>query len=247
MQFIFMSLFPGMFDGPLKDSILERARNAGIFSYQVVNPRDFSENPHRTVDDYSYGGGPGMLLEPGPFYRAHQAIKDKANGSIHTVMLTPVGRPFTQSDARRLSRKENLVFLCGHYEGMDERVTDLADEMISLGDFVLTGGELGAMVITDAVARMLPGVLGHECGAEDESFSLSLLEHPQYTRPPVYGEKEVPAVLLSGNHQEIEKWRRKQSLLRTLKCRPDLLPKVRIYDRDLKLFSINPEKWEDEK
>ena len=246
MKVIFISLFPGMFAGPLEDSILERARKAGIFSYEVVNPRDFSENIHNRVDDYSYGGGPGMVMEVGPIYRAHQRAMEGVSGSCRTILMAPTGTPFSQATAQRLSAEENLIFICGHYEGMDERVAHLADEVISLGDYVLTGGELAAMVMTDSIARMLPGVLGHEKGAEEESFSSFLLEHPQYTRPPVFEDFEVPEVLLSGNHLEIEKWRRKKSLSLTMKKRPDLLMEANLTDQDFKLFAIDPDKWEEQ-
>lgn len=246
MKATFISLFPGMFAGPLEDSILERAREAGIFSYEVINPRDFSESIHRRVDDYSYGGGPGMVMEVGPISRAHKSAREKMTGSCRTILLAPTGKTFSQADAERLSKEDHLIFICGHYEGMDERVNDLVDEVLSIGDYVLTGGELAAMVMVDSIARMLPGVLGHENGAEEESFSSYLLEHPQYTRPPIFEGREVPEVLLSGHHQEIEKWRRKKSLLLTMKKRPDLLLQATFTDQDLKLFTIDPDKWEDE-
>lgn len=245
MNLFYISLFPSMFEGPLKESILDRARKAGVFSFKVINPRDYSQNIHNKVDDYSYGGGPGMVLEPDSFYRAHRHIEEKYSPQSHTVLLAPTGKVFEQADAERWSQKEQIVFICGHYEGFDERISELADEVISLGDFVLTGGELPAMVMTDAVIRLLPGVLGNDEGAEQESFSDSLLEHPQYTRPPVFDGKEVPSVLLSGHHQEINRWRRKKSLERTLAKRPDLIAGAKLTDQDLKLLEINPGKWED--
>lgn len=249
MKIAFLSLFPSMFEGSLKESILERASKAGIFSYQVVNPRDFSEGPHFKVDDYPYGGGPGMLLEPMPLYAAHREVLKSARPEekMVTLLMAPTGKQFTQEDAIRLSKMDQLIFICGHYEGMDERVYDLADEIFSLGDYVLTGGELPSLVMTDAIVRNISGVLGHEEGAEKESFSDSLLEYPQYTRPPIFEGKEVPEVLLSGHHEEIAKWRRKQSLLRTIQRRPDLLLEADLTDKDLKLFSIQPKNWGESK
>ena len=247
MKISFLSLFPSMFAGSLKESILDRASKAGIFSYEVVNPRDFSQVPHFKVDDYPYGGGPGMLLEPRPLYEAHGSILKSSlpDKKVCTLLMTTTGKRFTQADAIRLSKMDHLIFICGHYEGLDERISELADEIFSLGDYVLTGGELPALVMTDGIVRNLEGTLGHEDGAEKESFSDSLLEYPQYTRPPLFEGKEVPPVLLSGHHEEIEKWRRKQSLLRTIQRRPDLLMKAELTDKDLKLLSMDPKKWEE--
>jgi len=246
MKISFISLFPEMFTSPLENSILEKARKNGLFSYEVINPRDFSENIHRTVDDYPYGGGPGMVMEIGPVSRALQSIQKNQGKLPRTILVTPSGAPLTQNDVRRLSKEDHLVFFCGHYEGIDERVASLADEKISLGDYILTGGELPAMVITDAVVRIIPGVLGHENSAEEESFSSPLLEHPQYTRPPVFEEENVPEVLLSGHHLEIEKWRRRKSMIRTMKRRPDLLLEASFNDQDFKLLQMDPAKWEEE-
>ena len=245
MQVFFLSLFPGMFAGPLTESILERAQKAGIFSYQVINPRDYSKSVHLTVDDYSYGGGPGMVMQPGPIYRAHEeAQKQLAGKKVRTILLSPTGKRFTGEDVKRLAQEESLIFICGHYEGLDERIVDLADESLSLGDFVLTGGELPAMVMVDAIARFLPGVLGHEEGAHDESFSEGLLEHPQYTRPPIFEEKAVPDVLLSGHHGDIMNWRRRESLVRTMRHRPDLLLQTDLSPADLKLLPLDPKTWD---
>lgn len=247
MKISFISLFPEMFTSPLENSILEKARKNGLFSYEVINPRDFSENIHRTVDDYPYGGGPGMVMEIGPVSRALQSI-DKGQGKPpRTILVTPTGTPLAQSDVKRLSMEDHLIFFCGHYEGIDERVSSLADETISLGDYILTGGELPAMVITDAIVRMIPGVLGHENSAEEESFSSPLLEHPQYTRPPTFEDESVPEILLSGHHLGIEKWRRRKSMVRTMKRRPDLLLEASFTDQDFKLLPMDPDKWgEDE-
>lgn len=246
MKISFISLFPEMFTSPLENSILEKARKNGLFSYEVINPRDFSENIHRTVDDYPYGGGPGMVMEIGPVSRALQSIEKSQEKPPRTILVTPTGKPLTQNDVKRLSTEGHLIFFCGHYEGIDERVSSLADERISLGDYILTGGELPAMVITDAIVRMIPGVLGHENSAEEESFSSPLLEHPQYTRPPAFHEEGVPEILLSGHHLEIEKWRRRQSIVRTMRRRPDLLLKASFNDQDFKLLPINPDKWREE-
>lgn len=246
MKISFISLFPEMFISPLENSILEKARKNGLFSYEVINPRDFSENIHRTVDDYPYGGGPGMVMEIGPVSRALQSIDKSLEKPPLKILVTPSGKPLSQNDVRRLSTEDHLIFFCGHYEGIDERVSSLADERISLGDYILTGGELPAMVITDAVVRMIPGVLGHENSAEEESFSAPLLEHPQYTRPPFFIEEGVPEILLSGHHLEIEKWRRRKSIVRTMKRRPDLLLEASFNDQDFKLLPMNPDKWREE-
>lgn len=247
MKIFFISLFPEMYSGSLDHSILGRAGKSELFSYQVINPRDFSERSHRAVDDTPYGGGPGMVMEVGPVSVAHKKALELASvGETRTILLTPVGRPFTQKDAVRLSEYKNLVFICGHYEGVDERIGQYADEFLSLGDYVLTGGELASMVITDAVVRTLPGVLGHQDGAVEESFSESLLEHPQYTRPPIFDGQEVPEVLKSGNHAEIEKWRRRESLRRTMEKRPDLLLHANLTAQDLKLLRLEEVKWKEE-
>ncbi len=208
---------------------------------EAVNIRDFSINKQKHVDDYPYGGGAGMVMQPQPIYDAYQSIAQKAKGA-KVVYMTPQGRPFDQSIARELSTEENLIFLCGHYEGVDERVIEeIVTDEISLGDFVLTGGELAAITIIDAVSRLVPGVLGKEESFEEESFSDGLLEYPQYTRPPEFLGRTVPEVLLSGHHGNVAKWRREQSLLRTAKKRPDLLEKVELSEKEEHFLKENGE------
>lgn len=214
-----VTLFPGMFEGPLTQSIVGRAREKGALAVSFVDPRDFSEDRHRTVDDRPYGGGPGMVLMAEPLYRA---IKKARRPKAKVVLLSPQGRRFDQNAAKRLSAAKDLVLVCGHYEGVDERVMDFVDEELSLGDFVLTGGEIAAMAVVDALARLLPGVLPAGA-AEAESFSLPLLDHPHYTRPRVWRGREVPEVLLGGDHAKVAQWRAKAAKAATTKKRPDLL------------------------
>ena len=215
-----VTLFPEMF-APLSHSILGRAIEQGRLSVRYVNPRDFTADRHRTVDDYPYGGGPGMVMKPEPIFLAVESV---TRPETHVILLSPAGRLFTQSTAAQLAQRDHLVLICGHYEGVDERIVEhLVDDEISIGDYVLTGGELGAMVLIDAVARLLPGVLGHAESAGDESHSHGLLEYPHYTRPPEFRGWPVPERLLSGHHAEIAKWRRRQSLERTAARRPDLM------------------------
>lgn len=222
-QFFVLTLFPEMIQQTLSHSIMGRAQKEGHISVEAINIRDYTLNKQKHVDDYPYGGGAGMVMQAQPIYDAYQSIAEKAQGA-RVVYMTPQGRPFTQRIAEKLSQEENLVFLCGHYEGIDERIIEeIVTDEISLGDFVLTGGELAAITIIDAVSRLVPGVLGKEDSFADESFSDGLLEYPQYTRPPVFHGKEVPEILLSGHHANIAKWRREQSLIRTVKKRPDLL------------------------
>lgn len=222
-QFFVLTLFPEMIQQTLSHSIMGRAQKEGHISVEAINIRDYTLNKQKHVDDYPYGGGAGMVMQAQPIYDAYQSIAKKAKGA-RVVYMTPQGRPFTQRIAEELSKEENLVFLCGHYEGIDERIIEeIVTDEISLGDFVLTGGELAAITIIDAVSRLVPGVLGKEDSFADESFSDGLLEYPQYTRPPVFHGKEVPEILLSGHHANIAKWRREQSLIRTVKKRPDLL------------------------
>ena len=222
-QFFVLTLFPEMIQQTLSHSIMGRAQKEGHISVEAINIRDYTLNKQKHVDDYPYGGGAGMVMQAQPIYDAYQSIAEKAQGA-RVVYMTPQGRPFTQRIAEELSQEENLVFLCGHYEGIDERIIEeIVTDEISLGDFVLTGGELAAITIIDAVSRLVPGVLGKEDSFADESFSDGLLEYPQYTRPPVFHGKEVPKILLSGHHANIAKWRREQSLIRTVKKRPDLL------------------------
>ena len=214
-QFFVLTLFPEMIQQTLSHSIMGRAQKEGHISVEAINIRDYTLNKQKHVDDYPYGGGAGMVMQAQPIYDAYQSIAEKAQGA-RVVYMTPQGRPFTQRIAEELSQEENLVFLCGHYEGIDERIIEeIVTDEISLGDFVLTGGELAAITIIDAVSRLVPGVLGKEDSFADESFSDGLLEYPQYTRPPVFHGKEVPEILLSGHHANIAKWRREQSLIRT--------------------------------
>ena len=220
MKIDVLTLFPEMFAGPLDYSMVKRARDAGILDLGVVNLREFTHDRHKTVDDKPFGGGPGMLLKPEPIFEAVESLADERT---RVVMLTPVGRKFNQQIARELSAEAHLLLLCGAYEGFDERVRTLARDEISMGDFVLTNGALPAMVIIDAITRLLPGVLGDEQSSQDESFSHGTLEYPHYTRPAEFRGMKVPEVLLSGNHAEIEKWRREQAALRTKERRPDLL------------------------
>jgi len=220
MKIDVLTLFPEMFAGPLDVSMVARARKAGLVDLQIRNLRDWTHDRHKTVDDRPFGGGPGMVLKPEPIFEAVEAL---ASEKTRLLMMAPTGRVFTQAIARELAAEEHLVFLCGSYEGFDERIRTLIDDEISIGDYVLTNGGLPAMVIIDAVTRLLPGVLGHDESAHDESFSHGLLEYPHYTRPAEFRGMKVPDVLLSGNHAEIEKWRREQSKQRTEERRPDLL------------------------
>ena len=225
-QYFILTLFPEMVEQTLSHSIMGRAQKDGLISIKAVNIRDYTLNKQKHVDDYPYGGGAGMLMQGQPIYDAYQSIMPQAAGA-RVVYLTPQGRTFTQSIAEELAREESLVFLCGHYEGIDERlIEEIVTDELSIGDFVLTGGELAAAAVIDAVSRLTPGVLGKEESFVDESFSDGLLEYPQYTRPPVFMGREVPEVLLSGHHDNVAKWRREQALLRTAEKRPDLLAKA---------------------
>ena len=221
MKIDIITLFPGMFRGPLDESIVGRAVQRGLIQIAVHNLRDFAEGRHRVVDDYSFGGGPGMVLKPEPIFAAVEALRTE---SSRVILMSPQGRVFRQSMARELAQLEHIILLCGHYEGVDERVRDhLVDQEISIGDYILTGGEIAAMVVVDVVVRLLPGVLGGESSAQEESFTEGLLEHPQYTRPAAFRGWSVPQVLLSGDHAAVQRWRREQSLKRTLDRRPELL------------------------
>ena len=220
MKIDVLTLFPEMFAGPLDVSMVSRARKAGLLDLQVRNLREWTHDRHKTVDDRPCGGGPGMVLKPEPIFEAVEAL---AGEDTRVLMMAPTGRPFTQAIARDLAKQEHLVFLCGSYEGFDERIRSLIHDEISIGDYVLTNGGLPAMVVIDAVARLIPGVLGDADSAADESFSGGLLEYPHYTRPPEFRGMKVPDILMSGNHAEIEKWRREQAMLRTRERRPDLL------------------------
>ena len=222
MKIDVLTLFPEMFAGPLEVSIVARARKAGLLDLRVHNLRDWTHDRHKTVDDRPFGGGAGMVMKPEPLFEAVEALA--AGGPTQVVLLGPAGRPFTQAIARELAQCEHVVFICGSYEGVDDRVREaLADDELSIGDYVLTNGGLPAMVIIDAVTRLLPGALGDEASAADESFSHGLLEYPHYTRPAEFRGMKVPEVLLGGHHVEIEKWRVAQAKLRTAERRPDLL------------------------
>jgi len=234
MQIDILTIFPGMLEGPFRESMLKRAVDKGLVSINLVDLRNYAQNKHKQVDDTPYGGGHGMIMKPEPLFAAVEDLKSKSKTvSPWVVLLTPQGRTFKQKMASELSHKEHLIFICGRYEGVDERIRiALVDQEISIGDFVITGGELAAAIVVDAVIRQLPGFIADEA-VNDESFSESLLEYPQYTRPAVFRGMEVPAVLLSGNHGEIVRWRRYQSLQRTYEKRPDLLEKANLsaYDR----------------
>lgn len=224
MKFYILTLFPDMIRDGLSHSIIKRACDEGTISIEAIDIRDFSTNKHRHIDDYPYGGGAGMVMQPQPIYDAYMSIKPKLSENCPVVYMTPQGKTFKQEKAQGLSKLEDMVILCGHYEGVDERVIEeIVTDEISIGDFVLTGGELAAMTVIDAVARLIPGVLNKEESFQDESFSDNLLEYPQYTRPPEFMGRKVPDVLLSGHHQNIAKWRKEKSLERTKAKRPDLL------------------------
>ncbi len=221
MKIDVLTLFPAMFAGPLDESIIMRARKKGLLDLKVHDLRDWTHDRHRTVDDRPFGGGPGMLMKPEPIFEAVESLRRE---NTKVILLTPGGRKFSQPIAAELAGEKDLLFVTGHYEGFDERVREaLADDELSIGDYVLTNGALPAMVVIDAVTRLLPGVLGDDESSRDESFSHGLLEYPQYTRPAEFREMKVPDVLVSGNHAEIEKWRREQAKLRTERSRPDLL------------------------
>jgi tRNA (guanine37-N1)-methyltransferase len=221
MKIDVLTLFPGMFTGPLDESIIKRAREAGLLDLAIHNLRDYAHNRHKTVDDRPFGGGPGMLLKPEPIF---EAVEGLAGEKTQVILLSPSGRSFSQAIARELAQREHLLLVSGHYEGFDERVREqLADDELSIGDYILTNGALPVMVVIDAVTRLLPGVLGDEASAQQDSFSDGLLEYPQYTRPAEFRGMKVPEVLLSGNHAQIAQWRAEQSRLRTKERRPDLL------------------------
>lgn len=224
MNYYVLTLFPEMIMQGLSDSIIGRAKEKGMISLEAINIRDYSQNKHHKVDDYPYGGGAGMVMQAEPVYLACQDLQRRLGKKLRVIYMTPQGRVFNQGIAQELAQEENLVFLCGHYEGIDERALELVvTDYLSAGDYVLTGGELPAMMMIDCISRLVPGVLNNDLSAEVESFHDNLLEYPQYTRPEVFMDKRVPEVLLSGHHANIEKWRREQSIERTLHMRPELL------------------------
>jgi len=224
MRFYVLTLFPQVLHGALNHSITKRAQEQGLVSINCIDIRDFSGNKHRRVDDYPYGGGAGLVMRPEPVYDSYMSIKDRVKPSAKVVFLTPSGRKFSQKEAEELAKEEDLVLICGHYEGIDQRIIDeIVTDEISIGDYILTGGEIAAIVVIDAVSRLIPGVLGADESLAFESFTNNLLEYPQYTRPQEFRGRTVPEVLLSGNHKEIEKWRAEKALEITKLKRPDLM------------------------
>ena len=236
MNFHILTLFPEMVMNGLSTSIIGRAMDKGLLTIEAINIRDFAENKHNRVDDYTYGGGAGMLMQAGPVYGAYKSVADKAEKAPRVIYLSPQGQTFSQEMAENFAKEDELVFLCGHYEGIDERVLEeIVTDYVSIGDYVLTGGELPAMVMIDAISRLIPGVLHNDTSAEFESFQDNLLEYPQYTRPVEWHGKRVPDVLMSGHHVNIEKWRREQSVIRTAMRRPDLLEKAELTQKEKEL------------
>ena len=246
MHFDIFTLFPAMFAGPLDDSIVRRARDAGIVSLALHNIRDYAEGKHAVTDDYPYGGGGGMVMKPDPIFRAvetvldlsqRQADQEPMDQGMPIILLTPQGRRFTQRVAWELAEQPRIALICGRYEGVDERVRrHLCTDEISVGDFVLSGGEIAAMLLVDAVTRLLPGALGQEHGADEDSHATGLLEYPHYTRPPDFRGWQIPDVLVSGHHSNVERWRRQQALLRTWQRRPDMLELAWLTGDDLKFL-----------
>lgn len=236
MKVDILTLFPEMFEGVFQSSILKKAIDQNFLQYHYINFRDYTDNKHNKVDDYPYGGGAGMVLKPQPIFDAIASIEKEETVKPRIILMCPQGEPYTQRKAEELAKEDHLIFICGHYEGYDERIrTGLATDEISIGDYVLTGGELGAMVVIDSVVRLIPGVLGNDTSAVEDSFSTGLLEHPHYTRPAEFRGMKVPDVLLSGNHAYIDTWRRKQALKRTFLRRPDLL--------ENQSFSVEEKEW----
>lgn len=241
MRFYIMTLFPEMVLGGLNTSITGRAVQKGLLEINALNIRDYAFNKHSSVDDYPYGGGAGMLMQAEPVYQTYLAVRERMQAAgddrrPRVVYLSPQGRPFNQSMAEEFAMEDNLVLLCGHYEGIDERVLEeIVTDYVSAGDYVLTGGELPAMMMVDAISRLVPGVLHNDVSAEFESFQDNLLEYPQYSRPEVWHDKQVPPILLSGHHANVEKWRREQSVIRTAKWRPDLLENAQLTEKEREL------------
>ncbi|EOH96310.1 tRNA (guanine-N(1)-)-methyltransferase [Enterococcus pallens ATCC BAA-351] len=238
MRIDILTLFPRMFEGPLGESIIGKAVEKDLLEINVHNFRDYSANKHQQVDDYPYGGGAGMLLKVQPIYDNLKAIEEATgNQTKRVILLDPAGKPFNQKMAEEFANEEQLVFICGHYEGYDERIRSMVTDEVSLGDYVLTGGELGAMVMIDATVRLLPEVLGNQSSAKTDSHSTGLLEHPQYTRPAEFNGMKVPEVLMNGNHRLIEEWQLKESLRRTYTRRPDMLGTLEMTDEMKKLLA----------
>ena len=235
MNYHVLTLFPDMINNAINESITGRAIAKQLINVETVNIRDFSGNKHGQIDDYPYGGGAGMLIQAPPVYRSYKSIADRLNKKPRVIYTTPQGKTFNQKIARELAKEDDLIFLCGHYEGIDERVLELiVTDNVSIGDYVLTGGELPTLVMMDAVSRLVPGVLGSEVSSQFESFYDNLLEYPQYTRPPEFEGMKVPDILLSGNHKLVDEWRRSESIKRTFFRRPDLLKEANLTDKEKK-------------
>lgn len=247
MNYHVLTLFPEMIENGMNTSITGRAITKGLLSLEAINIRDFAFNKHQKVDDYPYGGGAGMLMQAEPVYLSYESIAERIGRKPRVIFLTPQGKTFNQDMAKEFALEEDLVFLCGHYEGIDERVLEeIVTDYVSIGDYVLTGGELPAMVMMDSISRMVPGVLNNQESGETESFSGNLLEYPQYSRPEEWHGKKVPEVLLSGHHANVDKWRREQSIIRTAKWRPDLLPKADLTNKEWKEVRRLRKQWKEE-
>lgn len=237
MNFHVLTLFPEMIEQGVNTSITGRAIQNNLISVNAINIRDFAGNKYGQVDDYPYGGGAGMVMQPGPVYRSYESVVEKIGYAPRVLYMTPQGKVFNQGMAEEFAKEKDIVFLCGHYEGIDERVLEMiVTDNVSIGDYVLTGGELPSMVMIDAISRLVPGVLNNEVSAEFESFNDNLLEYPQYTRPAKFMEKDVPPILLSGDHGKVDRWRRNQSILRTMERRPDLMEKAKLDKEDCKFI-----------
>ena len=247
MNYHVLTLFPKMIENGMNTSITGRAITKGLLSLEAINIRDFAFNKHQKVDDYPYGGGAGMLMQAEPVYLSYESIAERIGRKPRVIFLTPQGKTFNQDMAKEFALEEDLVFLCGHYEGIDERVLEeIVTDYVSIGDYVLTGGELPAMVMMDSISRMVPGVLNNQESGETESFSGNLLEYPQYSRPEEWHGKKVPEVLLSGHHANVDKWRREQSIIRTAKWRPDLLPKADLTNKEWNEVRRLRKQWKEE-
>ena len=247
MNYHVLTLFPEMIENGMNTSITGRAITKGLLSLEAINIRDFAFNKHQKVDDYPYGGGAGMLMQAEPVYLSYESIAERIGRKPRVIFLTPQGKTFNQDMAKEFALEEDLVFLCGHYEGIDERVLEeIVTDYVSIGDYVLTGGELPAMVMMDSISRMVPGVLNNQESGETESFSGNLLEYPQYSRPEEWHGKKVPEVLLSGHHADVDKWRREQSIIRTAKWRPDLLPKADLTNKEWNEVRRLRKQWKEE-
>ena len=247
MNYHVLTLFPEMIENGMNTSITGRAITKGLLSLEAINIRDYAFNKHQKVDDYPYGGGAGMLMQAEPVYLSYESIAERIGRKPRVIFLTPQGKTFNQDMAKEFALEEDLVFLCGHYEGIDERVLEeIVTDYVSIGDYVLTGGELPAMVMMDSISRMVPGVLNNQESGETESFSGNLLEYPQYSRPEEWHGKKVPEVLLSGHHANVDKWRREQSIIRTAKWRPDLLPKADLTNKEWNEVRRLRKQWKEE-